>query len=92
VQVTSTNTKQELRVDKDCVLVREHFQLDHVDYEDMSPVIIPQVIKDRSTYAFILTGPFSNISFYFSIAAVCAGLYEKVRGRRSVSQQADSRR
>ena len=31
----------ELRVDKDVVLVREHFNLDHVDYGDMSPVIIP---------------------------------------------------
>ena len=33
---------QTLRVDKDVVLVREHFRLDHVDYRDMSPVIIPQ--------------------------------------------------
>lgn len=31
-----------LRVDKDVVLIREHFNLDHVDYADMSPVIIPQ--------------------------------------------------
>jgi dethiobiotin synthetase len=31
-----------LRVDKDVVLIREHFKLDHVNYADMSPVIIPQ--------------------------------------------------
>jgi dethiobiotin synthetase len=31
-----------LRVDKDVVLIREHFKLDHVNYADMSPVIIPR--------------------------------------------------
>lgn len=31
-----------IRVDKDVCLVREHFKLHHIDYEDMSPVIIPQ--------------------------------------------------
>mmetsp|Transcript_42666 Transcript_42666/g.102900 ORF Transcript_42666/g.102900 Transcript_42666/m.102900 type:complete len:485 (-) Transcript_42666:80-1534(-) len=31
-----------LRVDKDVVLMREHFHLDHIDYRFMSPVIIPQ--------------------------------------------------
>jgi len=31
-----------LRVDKDVCLVREHFQLYHLDYEFMSPVIIPR--------------------------------------------------
>ena len=40
VAVKDINGK-ELRVDKDVVLVREHFALDHVDYGDMSPVIIP---------------------------------------------------
>jgi hypothetical protein len=30
-----------LQVDKDVCLVKEHFHLDHIDYEDMSPVIIP---------------------------------------------------
>jgi hypothetical protein len=30
-----------LQVDKDVCLVKEHFQLHHIDYEDMSPVIIP---------------------------------------------------
>jgi hypothetical protein len=38
---------QALRVDKDVVLVREHFHLDHVDYSDMSPVIIPQGYTKR---------------------------------------------
>lgn len=38
----STKHGEELRVDKDVVLVREHFELDHVDYKDISPVIIPR--------------------------------------------------
>lgn len=38
VQDSSNNT---LLVDKDVVLVREHFHLDHIDYAHMSPVIIP---------------------------------------------------
>jgi dethiobiotin synthetase len=42
VPVISKNRNEEIRVDKDCVLVHEHFQLNHIDYEDMSPVIIPQ--------------------------------------------------
>lgn len=32
---------RELQVDKDVVLVKENFSLDHCDYRDMSPVIIP---------------------------------------------------
>jgi hypothetical protein len=36
VPVTSANLNREIRVDKDCVLVREHFRLDHIDYEDVS--------------------------------------------------------
>ncbi|KAL7575839.1 hypothetical protein ACA910_003160 [Epithemia clementina (nom. ined.)] len=31
-----------IRVDKDVCLVKEHFKLDHIDYEHMSPVIIPK--------------------------------------------------
>jgi len=30
-----------IRVDKDVVLIKEHFRLDHIDYKYMSPVIIP---------------------------------------------------
>lgn len=41
VDVHSDNLNKTLRVDKDVWLVREHFHLDHIDYEDMSPVIIP---------------------------------------------------
>jgi dethiobiotin synthetase len=41
VDVHSDNLNETLRVDKDVWLVREHFHLDHIDYEDMSPVIIP---------------------------------------------------
>lgn len=31
-----------IRVDKDVVLIKEHFNLDHIDYRYMSPVIIPK--------------------------------------------------
>ncbi|KAG7364075.1 cobyrinic acid a,c-diamide synthase [Nitzschia inconspicua] len=41
VQVTDKN-QNELRVDKDVVLIKEHFHLDHIDYRYMSPVIIPR--------------------------------------------------
>ena len=36
-----------MRVDKDVVLVREHFHLDHIDYRYMSPVIIPSGYTKR---------------------------------------------
>lgn len=41
VEVYSDNQHAPIRVDKDVCLVREHFHLNHIDYEDMSPVIIP---------------------------------------------------
>jgi BioD-like phosphotransacetylase family protein len=41
VEVKSDNLSAMIRVDKDVCLVREHFKLNHIDYEDMSPVIIP---------------------------------------------------
>lgn len=41
VDVRSDNLDKIIRVDKDVCLVREHFHLDHIDYEHMSPVIIP---------------------------------------------------
>lgn len=31
-----------IMVDKDVVVMREHFGLDHLDYRDMSPVVIPR--------------------------------------------------
>jgi len=42
VKVKSENLSETIRVDKDVTLMREHFNLHHVDYEYMSPVIIPQ--------------------------------------------------
>lgn len=36
-----------LRVDKDVVLMREHFKLEHIDYRYMSPVIIPSGYTKR---------------------------------------------
>jgi len=42
VPVHSESTGETVRVDKDVVLMREHFELFHIDYKDMSPVIIPQ--------------------------------------------------
>ena len=41
VPVKSSDGNTTLRVDKDVCLVREHFALDHLDYQYMSPVIIP---------------------------------------------------
>jgi dethiobiotin synthetase len=41
VEVVSDNKNATIRVDKDVCLMREHFHLNHIDYEDMSPVIIP---------------------------------------------------
>lgn len=41
VEVHSEKQGKAMRVDKDCVLVREHFKLFHIDYDSMSPVIIP---------------------------------------------------
>jgi len=41
VEVHSDNQNSTIRVDKDVCLIREHFHLNHIDYEDMSPVIIP---------------------------------------------------
>ena len=41
VKVKSSNQNADIRVDKDVCLVREHFHLHHIDYEHMSPVIIP---------------------------------------------------
>jgi AAA domain len=32
---------EEVLVDKDVELIKEHFHLDHLDYESMSPIIIP---------------------------------------------------
>jgi dethiobiotin synthetase len=47
VQVQDSTPNQTLRVDKDVVLMREHFRLDHVDYRHMSPVIIPSGYTKR---------------------------------------------
>jgi dethiobiotin synthetase len=41
VEVKSDGKNAVIRVDKDVCLVREHFNLDHIDYQFMSPVIIP---------------------------------------------------
>lgn len=42
VPVRSANLDETIRVDKDVRLVREHFRLDHIDYQHLSPVIIPR--------------------------------------------------
>lgn len=38
---------EEVRVDKDSSLIREYFKLDHIDYEYISPVIIPRGYTKR---------------------------------------------
>lgn len=42
VPVHSTLRNESIRVDKDVCLMKERFHLDHLDYEYMSPVIIPR--------------------------------------------------
>mmetsp|Transcript_19285 Transcript_19285/g.24880 ORF Transcript_19285/g.24880 Transcript_19285/m.24880 type:complete len:505 (+) Transcript_19285:106-1620(+) len=42
VPVVSKKLDATIRVDKDVCLVKEHFHLDHIDYDYMSPVIIPK--------------------------------------------------
>ena len=42
VPVESENLGSSLRVDKDVCLMREHFKLHHIDYQYLSPVIIPR--------------------------------------------------
>lgn len=42
VTVYSPTLDEDIRVDKDIVLLKEQFHLDHIDYRHMSPVIIPR--------------------------------------------------
>lgn len=42
IDVGGEEGKSSIRVDKDVVLIKEHFNLDHIDYKYMSPVIIPK--------------------------------------------------
>lgn len=41
VPVHSQRMNKEIRVDKDVALIRDHFNLQHIDFSDMSPVLIP---------------------------------------------------
>lgn len=41
IKLDNDEKKSSIRVDKDVVLIKEHFNLDHLDYKYMSPVIIP---------------------------------------------------
>lgn len=47
VPVQSEKANQTIRVDKDVCLVKEHFHLDHIEYDYMSPVIIPSGYTKR---------------------------------------------
>ena len=40
--LVQSNSGASIKVDKDVKLIREHFALNHLDYKDMSPVIIPR--------------------------------------------------
>jgi dethiobiotin synthetase len=42
VPVYSESLGKEIQVDKDVLLIREHFKLQHLDYRYMSPVLIPK--------------------------------------------------
>jgi dethiobiotin synthetase len=37
----NSNTTTTISVDKDAALIKQHFRLDHIDYQDTSPVLIP---------------------------------------------------
>jgi dethiobiotin synthetase len=39
---SNTNTNVLLHVDKDAALIKQHFQLDHVTYRQVNPVLIPK--------------------------------------------------
>lgn len=39
---SNKDSDEVILVDKDVVLVREYFGLNHIDYQDMSPVIVPR--------------------------------------------------
>lgn len=41
VPVYSKSAGGNIKVDKDVILIREHFKLNHLDYQFMSPIIIP---------------------------------------------------
>lgn len=47
VKVHSKALGMEIRVDKDICLLKEQFHLDHIDYQHMSPVIIPRGYTKR---------------------------------------------
>lgn len=49
VPVYSELMGSEIRVDKDVTLIREHFDLQHIDYHNMSPVLIPSGTCHRCT-------------------------------------------
>ena len=38
---SASHSDSTIRVDKDVCLMKDHFELDHIDYQHMSPVIIP---------------------------------------------------
>jgi len=47
VTVYSPTLGEDIRVDKDICLLKEEFHLDHIDYQHMSPVIIPRGYTKR---------------------------------------------
>mmetsp|Transcript_54217 Transcript_54217/g.61339 ORF Transcript_54217/g.61339 Transcript_54217/m.61339 type:complete len:466 (-) Transcript_54217:1714-3111(-) len=47
VDVDEDSMPSKIRVDKDVVLIKEYFHLDHIDYRFMSPVIIPNGYTKR---------------------------------------------
>jgi len=42
ITVANADTEAAIEVDKDVVVMKEHFRLDHLNYRDMSPVMIPR--------------------------------------------------
>ena len=47
IQTTDEETGKTIRVDKDCTVMKEYFELNHIGYSTMSPVIIPKGYTSR---------------------------------------------
>lgn len=72
-----SNDKKEIRVDKDVELVKEYFHLDHLDYEFMSPIIIPggytKVIRECRNCKLFVAATDCCVKFDSNVAILSYG-------------------
>ena len=72
VPVHSKNLDSNIRVDKDVALIRELFNLENIDYQHMSPVLIPPgYTKDYIDGKFTLDGQLKSIHDAFQNVSRC---------------------